>query len=224
MADMQPGTFDRTFSTERTRWIVEGFSQEINRLVYPHIGWSWTSWTTEVTDTFDNFARAQRAISCGYLKDMIETQKVVDIHIYEVMTTREIVEKKVVKSYAHTGDELTTQRPQLPGELRDLTMNDFLILEGGLYCRVDSISTNHLFLSVVNGGWKLVLDLPDFTISKRSDIKTRIGEKVIFRHLGTPDPSEDADEYNLQMAFYEEHYANEHFADQPLTSTLVLPS
>lgn len=201
---MKTGSSNRDYTTTITKWIVEGFSDETNRYVYPHQGWSWTEWKSEITDTYDSFSEAKSSISSGYLKDMIEEQQIRDIRIYEVITDRVITETKTVRGYdlsqntVLADDDVTTRHGVL-------YIGEYIVLQGDLYCKVRAIKDNLLYLSVINGRWELVLDITDPEnpiISKKTrHMERKWGTPISILHVGAPDP-ERADDYNHQLQLF----------------------
>lgn len=225
---MKTGNFTREYNKNSTKWIVEGFSEQINRNVYPHEGWSWTDWRTEITDTYKTLADARRAISGGYLKDMIEHQRIVDIRIFEVITTAAVVENKIVNSYSVGGEKVEYVAPTYSTDMGALGVGDYLLCgfvtnddRASLYCRVVLVRDGMMGLEIENGGWTLLLDItcqPPVVHPTSPRIgEDMIGKPVKIFHLGVPDPEYDRGEYDHQMLFYEEN-----FDPNVLTSTLAV--
>ncbi|RYF19337.1 MAG: hypothetical protein EOO77_10405 [Oxalobacteraceae bacterium] len=68
---MKTGSFQRSYPTTKTVWIVEGYSDQQHCPMYPHEGWSWTEWKSTITDTYKTFEQAREAISHGYLRMVV---------------------------------------------------------------------------------------------------------------------------------------------------------
>lgn len=216
---MKTGNFTRTFETNQTKWIVEGFSNQSKCYVYPHEGWSWTDWQPEITDTYKSLDAARKAISGGYLHDMIETQRIVDIRIYEIVTSQTIVEYKTARAYDRAGNPEDFQEPRYTYSTESLSTGDYLILEGDLYGTVRFVRDGQMGFNIINGYWTLILDttgpVPVIDVSSPRMGKDRVGRPVRIMHIGIPDESADREDYNWQLNFYKEN-----FDQDVLTSTL----
>lgn len=215
---MKTGQSHRDYETNKTYWVVEGFSKQSMTHVYPHQGWSWTEWKATITDTYKSYEEAKRAISGGYLKDMIEHQKIVDIRFFEVTVTRKIAEDRVVRSFGLDGEEDGFQEPHYAVSLGALSRGDYLVLDNNLYGEVDYIRDGLMGVDIINGCWHLVLDITgdvpviDATSPK---MENRAGEAVPISHIGVPDTSTSFGDYNQQLNYYREN-----FDQNVLTSTL----
>lgn len=216
---MKTGKFDRTFQKNDTSWVVEGFSNQSKCYVYPHEGWSWTEWRSTITDTYKSLADAKRAISGGYLKDMIETQRIVDIRIYEIVTSQTIVEHKTIRAYDRAGEPEDFQEPRYTCSTEAISSGDYLILDGGLYGTVRFVRDGQMGINIINGYWTLILDttgpVPVIDISTPRIGGDSVGRPVRIMHIGVPDESADREDYNAQLDYYAKN-----FDQNVLTSTL----
>lgn len=219
---MKTGQTNREFETNKTYWVAEGFSEVSDCPVYPHSGWSWTEWKPTITDTYKSFEDAKGAISEGYLKDMISTQKIVDIKIFEVTVTQKITENRVVNSYALSGKAEEYQEPKYVTSVGSLSSGDFLVLGNDLYGEVIYVRNGLMGISIINGGWKLVLDIkgdePIVDVSSKN-VEHMHGKPVEIVHIGVPDSSFSSRNYTDQLNAY-----HEKFDQNVLTSTLKTAS
>lgn len=219
---IKAGKFDRTYMVKKTKWIVEGFSERSMRHVYPHQGWSWTDWQPEITDTYETLAQARAAISSGYLKDMIKSQKVKDIRFFEVTVIKEIVEQRHVICHDRKGKAVEYVEPTYATDLGQVRSGDYVVLEyregGHVYCRVENVRDGIMHLFVINGRWALFLDVrnsPPTVHPLTSNINP--GEAIEVVHIGVPDSNKDVMDYNHQLSFYGENF------DQNKLTTSGLP-
>lgn len=183
---------------------MQGFSNKTNEHVYPNETWSWTSWTSRITNTYKSFQQAKRAISSGYLKEMIEQQEIVDIVIYEVVKVTESVENKKIRVYSLTADA----PDYFP---RKFVEDEYVIInDGKIYGHITSIKDDVAYIWVVNGGWQLVLDMSGDTpiVHPESDCDDH-SMPIEIDYIGVPDPTMDKGDYDWQIEFYRENLANQ---------------
>lgn len=214
---MKTGQFERAFETNKTHWIVEGFSDQTKQFVYPHEGWSWTSWLPHVTDTYETFERAKSAVFGGsYLTDMIEYQKIKDINFFEIVTTQQIVEHKTITAYDENGQRKTYEPANYVTSLGDLSHGDYLIINDEIYGCIQYIRDGEMGIEVINGAWLLVLDVTgEAPVINTPDLQRRNGDPITINHIGVPDANCSYDDYDHQFLYYRENFDQER-----LTSTL----
>ncbi|UTU09187.1 hypothetical protein CcrJ4_gp440 [Caulobacter phage J4] len=211
---MRTGVFDRTYNKDKSYWVVRGFSERSQTYVYPHHGWSWTSWVEDIRETYETLDRAKGAIASGYIKDMIKTQKVVDIVFIHVERTRKIIEHEVITAYGADGKPSTLAEPEIVTENWDLQIDNYLGVSladdtrnpPALYCRATSIRNGKAYLRVINGAWTLVVRLgADGVLTVDEETQGgEVGTPVVVHFVGVPDPHVSASDYDHQIEFYRE--------------------
>lgn len=216
---MKTGDSTRTYTKNKTEYVVEGFSKKSNCFVYPSETWSWTNWSPTCQTTYKTLGDAIRAISGGYLKDMITTQEVVDIRIFEVTVVTECHEKRRVTAYDVSGTPVEHSTPIFTTEVGEISHGDYLILDNKALALVESVTAEKMHLDIVNGCYTMVLDLTTTPPSIHPDSKNLpIGAPVIISHIGLPDPNTSSGWYNEQIEFYRENFPQDVMTSTKLTA------
>ena len=210
---MKTGTHPTKYEKKITKWVVEGWSKRSNCKVYPHEGWSWTEWQSKITDTYKTFSEAKRAISGGYLKDMIDHQKIVDITFFEIVTEQIIDEKITITPFQKNGGENTSYVSECyETPLGKLYPDDYFIGAMGdnshtsLYCQVEAIRNGLLYVDVVNGAYQLVINIQQenlYVDVSSPHISNRPDFHILY--IGVPSSKLRKNDYNGQMNHFREH-------------------
>ncbi len=220
---MKTGDSARTYTTNETHYVVEGFSESEERYVYPCETWSYTSWQPYISKTYKSPEAAAEDITYGYLFDMIESQKVVNIRIYGITTVTEHDEKKRIVSFDQYGKPIDHVEPVYTTATAEITARDLVILDripnghGLSYARVLSIRDGKMVVDVINGGYEFSVDLtvtPHVVHNESRHVTP--GDPVYILHIGRPDPGGNPD-YNHQLGFYRDH-----FYGQPIPTSTKL--
>lgn len=197
---MKIGTHEKEYTTSKTRWIVRGWSKQWRRYVYPHTGWSWTSWKPELSDTYKTREEAMSSVFTGYLRDMIDSQEIVDIHFFEEVVDREIKETRTVKCHIRDGviDPQEPKDPVVKIGPHELEEGDYLVVNDEQLCMVESIRNNLMYLWVINGYWRMVINTNTMRLDP-SSYKGATAKPIAITHYGLPDPNKDPSDYNAQF-------------------------
>lgn len=205
---MRTGTFEREFTEVENWWVPRGFSKSLKAYVYPNQGWSWTEWKREITDTYETLEGAKSVISTGYLKDMIKTQKIVDIVFVNVVRTRKIAEHKTVVAYDKAGKPVTKDDGVVTKGVSLVNDGDYLLFSRtgdvsmpGLYGYVRAVQSDEAFITIINGAWTMTVQEVDGKLFALpfEDEEDKAPVELIIHHIGIPDPNHRADDYTHQM-------------------------